>query len=129
MEKPPYTFQGITHFSTQVERYGPRFDGVKTLTMEIGSNIPPGRYSLVLIKPFPPLGRPGEELYVLASLRSGDIDSIWTFRKADDGQWARVEIRGKSHRPTIFVGCERIEGVPGWDEKQIALDKTSSSGK
>ena len=116
MEKSPYRFQVITHFSVRdVEKYGPRFEEITKLTLEIGSTIPPGRYPLVLIKPFPPLGRPGKELDRLASLRLEDIESIWAFPKPDDGEWARIEIRGKI---TIFVKCERIGGLPGWDETQ-----------
>jgi hypothetical protein len=119
LEKPPYRFQAITHFSVgNVEKPHPRIDNITKLTLEIGSKIPPGRYPLVLIKPFPPLGRPGKELDGLASLHAEDIESIWAFRKPDDGQWARIEIRGKAPDTTIFVNCEQIEGVPGWDETQ-----------
>jgi len=116
MERPPYIFQVITHFSFgNVEKFDPKIDCITKLTLEIGSMIPPGRYTLVLIKPFPPLGRPGKELDRLASLHAEDIESIWAFPKPDDGEWARIEIRGKI---TIFVNCERIEGVPGWDQTQ-----------
>ncbi len=118
MERPPYTFQAITHFSVRdVEKYNPRFDEIRTLTLEVGSRMQSRSYSLVVIKPFPPLGRPGAELDALTSLQAEDIDFIWAFRKPDDGQWARIEIHGKTRRPNIFVTCERIEGVPGWDRE------------
>jgi hypothetical protein len=119
MEKPLYRFQAITDFSVgNAEKSHLRIDSITNLTLEIGSNIPPGRYRLVLIKPFPPLGRLGKELDRLASLHAEDIESIWGFRKPDEGQWARIEIRGKAPDTTIFVNSERIEGVPGWDETQ-----------
>jgi len=119
MERSPYSFQAITHFSVRdVEKYGPRFDEIRKLTLEIGSKILPGKYPLVLIKPFPPLGRPGKDLDRLASLHAEGIESIWAFPKPDDGERARIEIRGKAPNTTVFVNCERIEGVPGWDETQ-----------
>jgi hypothetical protein len=119
MERPPYIFRVIAHFSVgNAEKPHPRIDCVTRLSLEIGSKILPGRYSLVLIKPFPPLGRPGEELDRLASLRAEDIESIWVFRKPDDGKWARIEIRSKTPETTIFINCERIDGVPGWDRTQ-----------
>jgi hypothetical protein len=117
MEKPPYIFSDITHFSIrEVEKYGPRFEEIRKLALEIASKIPPGRYPLVLIKPFPPLGRPGKDLDRLTSLHAEGIESIWAFPKPDDGQWARLEIRGKAPDTTIFVNCVRIEGVPGIQE-------------
>ena len=130
MEKPPYIFRDVTHFAVgTAERSHPRIDYITKLPLEIESKISPGRHPLVLIKPFPPLGRAGKELDKLASLHAEDIESIWAFRKPDDGQWARIEIRGKRHRPSIFIGCERIEGVPGWDEKQIDPNRASDAGK
>jgi hypothetical protein len=118
MEKTPYRFEAITHFSVgNVEKYAPRIDNITKLTLEIGSKIPPGRYPLVLVKPFPPFGRPGKELDRLASLHAEDIESIWVFPRPDDGEWARIEIRMKSAPPRFF-DCERLEGVPGWDKTQ-----------
>lgn len=117
MERPPYIFRTITHFSvTDVQTYDPRLDEITRLTLEIGSKIPPGKYPLILIGPFPPYGRPGEDLTRLSSLGAGDINEIWAFRRPDDGEHARVEIRGKTPGTSIFVRCKRIEGVPGWDE-------------
>jgi len=114
MEKPPYIFRAITHFSVvNVDTYHPRLKEIKTLTLEIGSKIPPGAYPLVLIKPFPPFGRPGKELAKLRSLRVEEIESIWAFRTSDDGHSSRLEIRGKAN---VFISCDVIEGVPGWDE-------------
>jgi len=106
--------EDISHFSVRdVEKYSPRSDGIRTLTLEVGSRMQSGSYSLVLIKPFPPFGRPGADLDALRSLPPEDIGSIWVFRKADDGQGAHIEIRGKPRRPITFVWCDRIEGVPG----------------
>ena len=114
MEKPPYVFQDITHFSVgAVETVGPKFKEIKTLTLEIGSKIPPGKYPLALIKPFPPLGRPGKKLDQLTSLDAQDIESVRAFPKPDDKPWARIEIWG---RTTLIVNCDRIEGVPTWEE-------------
>ncbi len=119
MERPPYIFRAITHFSIgDVEKYDPRLDEITKLTLEIGSKIPPGRYPIVLIQPFAPLGRPGEDLIKLAALRADGINSIWVFRKPDDVEWARVEIRGKAPGTSIFVRCKRTEGVHGWDERE-----------
>jgi hypothetical protein len=117
MQKPPYTFQAITHFSVvKVETCHPKLKGIKTLTLEIESKILTGKCRLILVKPFPPFARPGEELEMLASIRAGDIESVWAYRKPDDGQPARIEIRGKFSGAPVFVKCDDIEGVPGWDE-------------
>ena len=117
MESTPYRFQAITHFSVvNVEKHDPRLEEITRLTLKVGSKIPPGTYRLVLIKPFPPLGRPGKELDELGSLRAEEIESIWAFRRPDDGHWARIEIRGKVPGPNVFISCDAIEGVPGWAE-------------
>lgn len=114
MEKPPYVFRVITHFSVKnIEKYDPRMENIPKLTLEVGSKSAPGTYPLVLIGPFPPFGRSGEDLDKLASLRAEDIESIWAFRRPDDGQWARIEIRGKAPDTSVFVRCDVIEGVPG----------------
>ncbi len=117
MERLLCRIEDISHFSVRdFEKYGPRSDGIRTLTLEVGSRMQSGSYSLVLIKPFPPFGRPGADLDALRSLHPDDIESVWVFRKTDDGPGARIEIRGKPRRPITFVTCERIAGVPGWDE-------------
>lgn len=117
MEKPPYTFQAITHFSVvKVETCHPKLKGIKTLTLEIESKILTGKCRLILVKPFPPFARPGEEMEMLASLRAEDIESISASCRADDGQSARIEIRGKVSGATVFVSCDEIEGVPRCDE-------------
>ncbi len=120
MENWQYGFQAITHFSVvNVETYGPRQKGIKTLTLEIESKIPPGKYPLVLVEPFPPFGRPGKELNKLATLRAEEIERIWIFDKPEGGRWARIEICGKVSGATVFVSCDAIEGVPGWDEAPV----------
>ncbi len=44
MERPPYIFQAITHFSiVRVEKRGPKNDSIAKLTVEIESKIPSGR--------------------------------------------------------------------------------------
>lgn len=112
MEKPPCIFRGITHFSiADVQTYHPRLTEIARLTMEIGSKGASGRCPLVLIEPFPPYGRPGEDLSRLTSLAAADINESWVFRKPDDGEWARVEMRGKALGTNIFVRCKRVEGV------------------
>ena len=113
MEKPPYIFQNITHFLVRdEEKRDPRIDYIAKITLEIGSNIPPGRFSLDLIKPFPPLGREGTQLSKLRSLREKDIKYIWAFCKTINGKQARLEIGRKASNTNIVVKCERIEGVP-----------------
>jgi len=113
MEKTPYIFRAITDFSVEdVEKVNPRIDCITKLTLEIGSQIPPGRYSLVLIGPFRPLGRAGKNLRILKSLRAEDIESIWAFRRTDSNKCARIEIHRKGDDPTVPVRCERIEGLP-----------------
>jgi len=119
MEKPPYTFQDITYFSVgDVEKKDPRIDYISKLNLEIGSSIPHGRYSLNLIKPFPPLGREGKNLNVLKSLRYDEIESISAFRGSNGEKNARIEIHRKDSGTTISVKCKRIEGIPGWNAKQ-----------
>lgn len=119
MEKPPCVFRSITHFSiADVQTYHPRLTEIARLTMEIGSKVLSARCPLVMIEPFPPYGRPGEDLSRLTSLAADDIKEIWVFCKPDDGEWARVEIRGRAPGTSIFVRCKRIESVPGWDGKQ-----------
>lgn len=115
MEKPPYILREITDFSIlQVEPYTRRLKEIKQLTLEIGSKLVPEKHPLVLIKPFPPLGRPGKDLERLASLGPEQIDSIWAFRKTDGHPWPRVEIRGKAADESIIltIRCNAIEGVP-----------------
>jgi len=113
MEKPPYIFQDITHFLVRdEEKRDLRIDYIAKITLEIGSSIPPGRFSLDLIKPFPPFGREGTQLSTLRSLRAEDIESIQAFRKTVNGKKARLEIGRKASNTNIIVKCERIEGVP-----------------
>lgn len=119
MERPPYIFQLITDFSVaDMEKADPRINSIRKLTLRIGAKIPHGEYPLILIKPFPPHGRAGKELDRLMSLHAESIESIWAFPKPDDGEWARIEIRGRVPSATVFIKCERTEGVPGWDETQ-----------
>jgi len=119
MEKPPYIFQAITHLSVKdVEKVDPRIDCITKLTLEIGSDIPHGRYTLVLIKPFSPVGRAGKKLRILKSLRAEDVESICAFPKPDNGKWERLEIRGEIPDMSIIIRCEQIKGVPGWAEKE-----------
>ncbi len=130
MEKPPFIFQAVTHFSiVRVEKRSPRSDNITKLTVEIESRIPLGRYPLVLRRPFPSLGRPGKEMDRLASLRAEDIESIWVFPERDDSQWARIEIQGKPTRPNVVIRCDLIDGVPGWDKNQIASNSANDSGR
>jgi len=113
--KPPYEFKIITNFSVgDVEKVDPRTDCITRLTLDIGSNIPNVKYSLILIKPFPPLYRDSENLNTLRSLHPEDIEYISAFRKPDDKKSARIEIYRKTPDTNIVVGCERIESVPGW---------------
>jgi len=127
MEKPPHIFWNLTHFAVaNVEHYGSRFEEVKKLSLEIESEIPLGRYPLVLMKPFPPHGRPGENLAKLRSLGADNIESIWVFCTPDDSQSARLEIRTRTPGPTFFVRCARVAGVPGCNEKQIDSDAVGS---
>lgn len=123
MEKPPYIFGNIVHFTVgNIEKHSPRFEEIEKLTLEVASRLPRGRYPLTLIKPFPPFGRPGGDIGKLRSLCAEDIDSIWVFDKPDDGHWARIEIHGKAPATTFFVKCVRVEGVPGWAGPVHALD-------
>jgi hypothetical protein len=120
MEKPPYEFRKITHFSVgDVEKVDPGIDCITRLTLEVGSELPNGKYSLRLFKPFPPLGRAGGNLSKLRSLLPEDIESISAFRKPDAKKSARIEIYMKTCATTVVVKCERIEGVAGWDADQI----------
>jgi hypothetical protein len=112
MEEPPYIFQGITDFSVDdVEKVDARVDCIRKLTLEIGSKIPAGRYSVVLSEPFPPFGRAGNRLKKLRSLRAMDIESIWAFPRPDDGKRARLEITATNGDRTIFR-CRRIAVLP-----------------
>lgn len=112
MKKPQYNFQDITHFSiVNIEKREPRIDYIEKLTLEIGSNIPPGRFSLGLIEPFPPLGREGTQLSKLISLQKRDIKYILAFCETVNGKKARIEIGRKDYN-IIVVKCERIECVP-----------------
>jgi len=117
MEKPPYILREITDFSIgQVKPYAPTLKEIKQLTLEIGSKLLPEKRSLVLMKPFPPLGRLGKDLERLASLDPEQIDSIWVFRETDGHPWPRIEIRGKAPDESIVltIRCNAIEGVPAW---------------
>jgi hypothetical protein len=115
MERPPHRFDGITYFAVRgVEKFDPRLDEVEKLTLEIGCGNSSERHLLCLIGPFPPFGRPGNDLDRLASLRGEDIESIWAFPKPDDRPWCRIEIRARVHDDTMFVRCDQIHGVPDW---------------
>ena len=97
MEGTPYIFQGITRFLIQgVEKFHPKSKEIKKLAMEVAAKIPPGKYCLVLTRPFPPLGRPGRDMDELVSLNAEDIESVWVFPKKDEDTWYRVEIRDES---------------------------------
>lgn len=119
MEKPPYTFHNITNFSViDVESKDPRFDYITKLTLEIGSEIPKGKYSLELIEPFQPLWRGGEKLSKLKSLDHKDIESISASRYSNGEKNECIKIKRKSPCTTISVRCKRIEGIPGWNGKK-----------
>ena len=119
MEKPPYFFQDITHFSVvDVEKRNPKIDYISRLNLEIKSSIPHGRHSLSLVKPLHPLDREGEKLNVLKTLCHDEIESILAFRGSNGEKNARIEIIRKAPGTTISVRCKQIEGVPGWDEKE-----------
>ena len=119
MEVSPHIFESITHFSiSNVKKYHPYFDIIKELTIEIESRIQ-GKHSLVLFKPFPPLGRPGDRLRVLESLCEKDIESIRAFPRRDDEKSARIEIRFKEDTTTIFVKCDQVQGLPCLDKIRI----------
>jgi|GEM_PF-6721012 len=126
MEKPPYRFEGVTHFSVEdVGKSGPRTSHVPKLNLEIGSRIPSGKCSLVLIEPFPPFGRPGLHLAKLKSLQGERIESIWVFPTGDDGQPpedARIEITTAGGERAIFR-CKQIKGLP--DENNAVAQSRS----
>lgn len=117
MEKPPFTFKDITHFSVKdVENKDTRFDYITKLTLEIWSELPKGKYSLKLIKPFPPLLRGGEKLIKLKSLDHKDIESISASRYSNGEKNECIKIHGKKPDKTIFIKCNRIQGVPRFGE-------------
>jgi hypothetical protein len=119
MEKPPYVFRVITHFIVMaVEKRDLRFDYITRLTLEIGSELPKGKYSMELIEPFQPKCRGGEKLSKLKSLDHKDIDSILAFRGSNGEKNARLEIRGKTPDTTITVKCKKFEGILGWNKKR-----------
>jgi hypothetical protein len=119
MEKPPYEFKVITHFSVRdVEKAKPRIDYIARLSLDIESSIPNGRYSLILFEPFPPLCRGGENLNKLKFLHADDIECISVFRSPDEIKSAHIEIHMKTSDTTI-LRCKHVKGVPGWDDKQI----------
>jgi len=116
VEKPPYEFKIITHFSVgEVERVNNRIDSIASLILEVGSELPKGKYCLKLIKPFPPLQRAGMKLEKLRALRHQDIDHISVFRNPTEERSARVELYLKVPKTSIVVSCKRIQGVPGWN--------------
>ena len=89
------------------------FANIKKLTIEIGSSTR-GKHSLVLIGPFPPLGRPGKYLRELSSLQKENIDLIDVFPGQLDGRTgkqARIEVT-KSNGDRATFRCKRIEGLP-----------------
>jgi hypothetical protein len=119
MEKPPYVFQVINDFSIKaVEKKKPRIDYITKLTLEIGPELPKGKHSLELIKPFPPKCNGGEKLMKLKSLDHEDIESISACRYSNSEKNACIRIKRKAPGTTISVKCKRIEGVPGWNEKK-----------
>lgn len=122
MEVKPQIFDSITHFSiSNVKKYHPYFDVIKEIAIEIETRNH-GKHSLILFKPFPPLGRPGDKLDILKSLKDKPevIESIWVFQKRDDVKKARIEIRGKVPNTNIFIKCDRIQGLPHRDKIQAS---------
>jgi hypothetical protein len=116
MEKPPYVFRVITDFSVRaVEKKDPRIDYITKLTLEIVSELPKGKHSLELIKPFPPLGRSGKKLSMLKSLDHKDIKLISAFRGSNGEKNACIEIQMKTPGSTVFIRCKQIQGIPGWN--------------
>jgi hypothetical protein len=114
MEISPYRFESITHFSiSNVEKYHSMFADIKKLTIEIGSSTR-GKHSLVLIKPFPPFGRPDKHMMELLSLQKENIDLIDVFPEQLDGRTgkqARIEVTKINGDRATFC-CKRIEGLP-----------------
>lgn len=115
MEKPPFRFEDITHFSIGgVEKPNPRIHHAVKLSLEIGSRIPSGKYSLTMIEPFPPFGRLSPDLAKLRSCQEESIRSIWVFPPSSDERspgGARVEITTTAGERAIFR-CKEIQGLP-----------------
>jgi hypothetical protein len=112
MGTSPHPFESITHFSISDVKKDPISDCIATLTVDFESKTR-GKHSLVLIRPWPPYGRPGRELTRLRSLSNQDIDLTLYAWLADkqDPKGARIEIF--LHDSESFtVPCGGIEGLP-----------------
>jgi hypothetical protein len=71
-----------------------------------------GEYSLVLIRPWPPYGRPVRGLRRLRSLNEQDVDLIYAWlADKQDPKGARIEIF-TTNEDKFAVSCKRIEGLP-----------------
>ena len=109
---PTMEITSITHFSVEnVEKVDPRIDCITRITLNIESRTS-GRHCLVLVKPFPPFGRPGPHLARLKSLQKENIESIWVFLASTDersANGARIEITTTAGERAIFH-CKEIPG-------------------
>ena len=104
MNKPPYCFKLLTHFS--IINVVKNLNRIEQLTLEIESN--GSKHSLVLIDPWPPLNRPSYRLDDILELFVKDIDSVCAFK---DSNIIRIEIT-KKNKEIKSIPCKDIKGLP-----------------
>lgn len=105
MNKPPYCFKLLTHFS--VINVVKNLNQIEQLTLEIESN--GSKHSLVLIEPWPPFSRPiKKRLDDISGLCVKDIDSVCAFK---DSNIIRIEIT-KKNKEIESIRCKDIKGLP-----------------
>ena len=109
MERALYIFRGITRFCIgNIAEHHPRLRGIRDITLDVEAQIPHGRCLLILMRVFPPFGRPGDKLRRLLALREKDIDRIYASVEAEGGRTPGVEVWGKAPSGTIFVRCRQM---------------------
>lgn len=104
-------FKSIGKFAVgKVEKMHPKLDNIVKLTLDFESKTQ--NVQLILIEPFPPLGRANKDLERLKSLRPGEIDRICAFGEVADQHCPknhRIEIWMNSADDEITVFCRKAE--------------------
>lgn len=114
MDKPPYSFRSLTHFS--VYNVEEKLGHVIKLTLNIESKID-GKHTLILFDLRPPLNRP-DDLIDIKALSAAEIDSMYAFVQSSESCTAtrcRIEIIKKDNN-NIIIPCKKIDGLPYREE-------------
>ncbi len=104
-------FKSIGKFSVgKEEKKHPKLDNIVKLTLDFESKTK--NVQLIMVEPFPPLGRANKDLERLKSLHHGEIDRICAFGEVADQHSPknhRIEIWMNSADDGITIFCRKVE--------------------